>query len=137
MKKKKLGFILSFVLVALIAVGALSGCNDDESPDGVINIGEGATVFKFEVTDNTGNVTAWNVSTNQKTVGAALLETELIKGDESDWGLMVSTVNGLLADYSVDLSWWAFYIDGEMAVTGVDTTDIEPGGTYAFVYTID
>ena len=137
MKKKNLVFILSFALVALIAVSALAGCSDDKASDGVKNIGEGSTVFKFEVTDNTGSVTVWNVRTNQKTVGAALLEVDLIKGDESEWGLMVNTVNGLTADYSVDQSWWAFYIDGEMALTGADATEIEPGKTYSFVYTIN
>ena len=99
------------------------------------NIGEGSTVFTFEMTDEDGNVSAWNVHTNEATVGAALLGVGLIDGDVSDFGLMVTHVNGIRADFTEDGAWWAFYIDGEMAMAGVDSTDIEEGTSYAFVYT--
>ena len=99
------------------------------------NIGEGATVFVFEVTDDEGQVSVWNVSTGETTVGAALVAVGLIEGDMSDFGMMVTHVNGLRADFNEDGAWWAFYIDGEMAMMGVDSTDIEKGVIYAFVYT--
>lgn len=153
---KRKSFILSFVLVALIAVMALTGCDgnigggtpsstptqetvpqtDTPPPaDSVQDIGQGSTVFRFEVTDNTRAVTAWNVHTDETTIGAALLAVGLIDGDPSAFGLMVKEVNGLKIDFDTDGSWWAFYIDGEMAMSGVDTTNIEAGKTYAFVYT--
>ena len=99
------------------------------------DIGEGTKVFRFEVTNGEGNVKAWNVKTNAGTVGAALLEVGLIEGDVSDFGLMVSFVDGIRADYVEDNAYWAFYIDGDFAMAGVDSTDIEEGVTYAFVYT--
>ena len=104
------------------------------SNDGT-DIGEGATIFSFEVTDDGGEVTTWIVHTDESTVGAALVDAGLIEGAETDMGLMVERVNGLRADYNEDGAWWAFYIDGEMAMVGVDATDIEKGVTYAFVYT--
>jgi hypothetical protein len=135
---KKRQFILPFVLVVLFAVTALSGCNGNtgpgDSPDTAQDIGHGETIFRFEATGDNGAVTAWNVHTDEATVGAALLAAGLIDGDVSDFGLMVTEVNGLTAVFD-DGFWWAFYIDGEMAVTGVDSTDIEPEKTYAFVYT--
>ena len=140
---KRKSFILPFILVALIAVSALSGCSGkQEEPQtdtppaaDTHDIGEGSVVFRFEVTDNTDTVTAWNIRTEETTVGAALLEAGLVDGDVSAFGLFVTEVNGLTADYNADQSWWAFYIDGEMSITGVDTTDIEPDKVYAFVYT--
>ena len=99
-------------------------------------IGEGSVTFRFEVTDDTGTIKAWNVNTNHSIVGDALLEVGLISGDVGSLGLMVTEVNGLTADYMVNESWWAFYISGEFAMTGVDSTDIEFGRVYAFVYTI-
>ena len=36
-----------------------------------------------------------------------------------------------MADYDVDQYYWAFYIDGEYGVSGVDTTNIEEGVTYS------
>jgi len=99
------------------------------------DIGEGAKAFRFEATDGEGNVNVWNVHTNAATVGDALVEAGLIEGDVSDFGLMVSHVNGIRADFMEDNAYWAFYVDGEFAMVGVDSTDIEEGVTYAFIYT--
>ena len=57
---------------------------------------------------------------------------ELIDGEEGAYGLYVMMVNGITADYDVDQTYWAFYINGEMAMTGVDTSNIEAGATYSF-----
>lgn len=135
--KRKL-FILPFALVALIAVMALSGCDGNpgpgDSPGSAQDIGQGGTVFRFEVTDDTKTVTAWDVHTDETTVGAALLAVGLIEGDRFDFGLMVTAVNGLTADFN-DGYWWAFYVDGEMSMAGADSTEIDPDITYAFVHT--
>jgi hypothetical protein len=109
--------------------------NTNSGSGGSQDIGDGATVFLFEMTDDEGNVSSWNVYSNETTVGGALVEVGLIEGDVSDFGMMVSHVNGLRADFVEDSAWWAFYIDDEMAMVGVDSTDIEEGVTYAFVYT--
>ncbi len=139
-------YLLPLALVVLVAVTALTGC--DGKQDGgssqppassqqvqATDIGEGQTVFTFQVTDNTQKVSAWNVHTDKTTVGAALAELGLIKGDTSEFGLMVTEVNGLTADYNADKAYWAFFIDGQYAQTGVDSTNIEAGKVYAFVYT--
>ena len=99
------------------------------------DIGQGTTVFLFEMTDGDGNKISWNVHTETETVGDALVEVGLIEGTESSFGLMVEYVNGVRADFAEDNAWWAFYIDGEMAMAGVDSTDIEEGVIYAFVFT--
>ena len=39
----------------------------------------------------------------------------------------------MAADYDADGYYWAFYADGEYAPTGVDSTDIAEGVTYALV----
>ncbi len=67
-----------------------------------------------------------------KTVGEALLKGELIAGDDSEYGLYVKTVNGVTADFDKDGKYWAFYINGEYAQTGVDQTEIEKGTEYTF-----
>ena len=41
-------------------------------------------------------------------------------------------VNGIVADFDVDKTYWAFYVDGEYATSGVDTTEIETGKEYSF-----
>lgn len=141
MRKTELKKILSLILcIVLIAVTALfaAGCSDktdveeppvSESGD-VTVLGEGATAFDLTVVDAEGAETFFTVNTDETTVGDALLALELITGDESEYGLYVKTVNGITAEYEVDGTYWAFYINGEYATSGVDTTDIVPGSAY-------
>ncbi len=144
MKKRNFKQLLSVILcVLLIAAIALSsfGCskNDDgktKNPQSVTMeggvIGSGKTVFNFTVTDADGKDTVFEVHTDKTTVGDALLELGIIEGDPGDYGLYVKTVNGITADYDKDKTYWAFYVNGEYAMTGVDTTEITGGSTYAF-----
>ena len=70
--------------------------------------------------------------TNEKIVGDALQKLGLIEGEEGQYGLFVKKVNGITADYDVDKTYWAFYVDGEYAMSGVDTTEIEKDKEYCF-----
>lgn len=88
--------------------------------------------FTFIAIDKDGNETKWDISTDKKTVGEALSDEKLIEGTESEYGLYVTKVNGIEALYEVDQTYWAFYINGEYAMTGVDSTDVEDGATYTF-----
>ena len=72
-----------------------------------------------------------SIHTDKTTVGEALQEHNLLEGEESQYGLFVKKVNGIVADYDVDQYYWAFYVNGEYAMTGVDTTNIEEGVTYS------
>ena len=96
--------------------------------------GEGAKTVKVEVKVEEQMVT-FTVNTDKKTVGEALIENNLISGDEGAYGLYVKKVNGMVADYDVNQSYWAFYINGEMAMTGVDMTDIDETAVYRLEYT--
>lgn len=133
---KLLTLILCMVLIAAMA---LTGCGAKEAPAGETTvyesgatIGEGTTSFAFTVTDKDGNESTFTVNTDKTVVGEALLDTGIIAGEDGDFGLYVKTVNGITADFDTDGTYWAFYIDGEYAMTGVDQTDIAPGATYAF-----
>ena len=66
-----------------------------------------------------------------------MLQAEgLIEGEEGPYGLMISTVDGELADWNVDQGYWALYIGQDYATTGIDTTPIQDGAAYSLVYTI-
>ena len=140
--KKSLSSVLLLVLIAAMALLAV-GCGDNtpqgnETPktsavssDKTV-LGEGAKVFDFTVSDFDGKETAFEIHTDKETVGEALIELGLIDGDEGEFGLYVKSVNGIRADYDKDGKYWAFYIDGEYAMTGVELTPIEEGKTYSF-----
>ncbi len=99
-----------------------------------ITFGEGVNNFFLEVVVGNRSVT-FHVNTDETVVGKALLAHGVISGDEGPYGLYVKTVNGMLADYDVNASYWSFCKDGEMMMTGVDMTDIENGAHYEMVYT--
>lgn len=100
--------------------------------DNVTILGEGSVSFPLTVVDGDGNTTQFEIHTDKETVGQALLALELIAGDDGEYGLYVKTVNGVTVDYDTDGKYWAFYIDDEYAMTGVDSTPITDGSSYTF-----
>ena len=96
--------------------------------------GTGAKTLTVVVKADEQSVT-FTIKTDAETVGAALLEHELIAGEESQYGLYVKTVNGMLADYNVDQTYWAFYKNNEYMMTGVDATAFTDGEQYELVRT--
>ena len=135
--KKLSSFFLCMMLIMAMAF-VTTGCSDDKqnnpgtSVEDVTTLGEGNTTFTFAVVDKDGKETTFEIHTDKTVVGEALQELELIEGTVGDYGLYVTVVNGITADYNVDGTYWAFYIDGEYAMTGVDATDIVEGSSYAF-----
>ena len=136
--KKLLSILLCIALIAALALSTV-GCskNGNTAPattaeaSGVVSMGEGETSFLFNVVDPEGKESHFEIHTDEKTVGAALLSLGLIAGEDSEYGLYVKTVNGVTLDYDTDGAYWAFYINGEYASTGVDATNIEVGAAYA------
>lgn len=145
MKKNGLNKLLA-LLLALVMVLALAACGNKEQDnggagddanivtDGVVTdgatVGEGKTAFTVEVVQMDGTSIKFTVNTDKATVGEALLDLGIVAGDTTEYGLYVKTVNGVTLDYDADGAYWAFYINGEYASTGVDSTNIEAGATY-------
>ena len=139
--KRTIKSIISAML-ALVFVFAFASCNTIEKT-GVwenatyrkdMEFGSGAKTAVVEVVAEDQTVT-FTVKTDKDTVGEALIEHGLISGEDGAYGLYVKVVNGMTADYDVDQSYWAFYINGEYAMSGVDTTEIVEGTTYRLAYT--
>ena len=97
-------------------------------------LGKGSKNLIVEVKADNQSV-EFTIHTDASTVGEALLENNLIAGDDSQYGLYIKSVNGIVADYDVDQSYWAFYVDGEYATAGADSTDIVEESVYKFEYT--
>ena len=140
MKSKFILSVLSLVLIVAMAL-TFSACGNDDSDTNTTTTTQASgeakkeLSFVFKVVDLDGNEKSFDIKTDAKTVGEALVAEKLISGTDSEYGLMVDTVNGVKYEYSADGAYWAFYIDGEMAMAGVDSTDIVDGATYSFVAT--
>lgn len=128
MKSSNFRRVLALIgLVALMAALTLSftGCAGKEQA------AEGKS-FQVVVTDPDGKETTFDYVSDKATVGEALLAEGLIAGEEGEYGLYVTTVNGITLDWDKDGKYWAFYIDGEYAATGVDATELTDGAVYSF-----
>lgn len=134
--KKRFSFIfLSFLLI--LSVSSFSGCTQTDSgssakEETVDSSQQTEKSFTLLIVDPDGKETTMELSSNKETVGEALTDLNLIQGEESSYGLYVKTVNNITVDYDKDKLYWAFYIDGEYAQTGVDSTPLEDGVVYAF-----
>ena len=139
MKKTLFTKLLSFAfcIVLIAAMALLAGCNDDANISNPVSSGVAEThtaekSFTFVVVDTIGKETSFEISSDKATVGEALLAEGLIAGEDGQYGLYVKTVNGITLDYDTDGKYWAFYVNGEYGMTGVDATEIVAGATYSF-----
>ena len=126
--------VFAFLLVLLLVSCSKEDKSTSDAWEGALytadtELGEGERAVKLEVAAY-GKSVNFTVHTNADTVGEALLEHDLIAGDMGDYGMYIKRVNGILADYDVDGTYWAFYINGEYAMTGVDSTAIDPDAEY-------
>ena len=122
--------IVLIAVTALIAVGCQEKTVENDTKEVSKVLGAGNVKFYLIVTDKSGNSEKFEINTDKDIVGDALQELDLISGDEDDYGLYVKVVNGIEADFDKDGTYWAFYINGEYAMSGIDSTKIEPGATY-------
>lgn len=126
-------FVLIVSLVACATVDA-TGVWENATYLKDMEFGTGEKTVTVEVAVEEQLVT-FTIHTDKDTVGAALLEHGLIDGEQGAYGLYIKVVNGMTADYDIDQSYWAFYVNGEYGMSGVDMTDIDESAVYRLAYT--
>lgn len=87
------------------------------------------------VTHADGSEKEFVITTEALNLRGALEQENLVQGDESEYGLFVTTVDGEGTD-SDKQEWWCFTKGGEMMMTGVDDTLIADGDHYEIVFTV-
>lgn len=75
-------------------------------------------------------------ATDEEYLGAVLVAEGLVEGENSDFGLMITKVDGEEASWDADQSYWALYVGEEYATTGADSTPVKDGDSFKLVYTI-
>lgn len=99
----------------------------------------GSKAVTIDVINKAEEKTTYQVNTDAECLRQAMEETEglTFSGTESDYGIMVETVNGETADYSKDKAYWAFYVNGEYCMYGIDSQPVADGDTFSIVYTAE
>ena len=133
--KKLLALVLAFVLIAAAALTGCSGApTETTQPMGQVTntteLGEGSKSFELTIEDKEGVIHSYRIHTDEEMVGFALIEHELIEGEQGQYGMYIKSVLGQTLDYETDGMYWAFYVNGEYALTGVDQTPIQADTAY-------
>lgn len=98
---------------------------------------EGRKNITIEVVNSAAESTLYELSTDAEFLRQAMEETEglTFEGDETEYGLTISTVNGERADYTIDGAYWGFYVNGEYCNYGIDTQPVIDGDAFKIEYT--
>lgn len=135
--KKSLNKKLIAGVVALIAVIAilLGVYLNNRQP--TTNGSKTITVSVFDTVGSTEASNTATITTDEEYLRGVLEQEDSgisISGSESEYGLFVTTVDGVTADDSKQ-QWWCFTKGGEMLNTGVDSTPIADGDTFEITLT--
>ena len=95
---------------------------------------QGGKTITVQVVLLEGEPSDFTIQTDEEYLRGALESIDLIEGSEGEYGLFVTTVNGVTVDDSKQ-QWWCFTQDGEMLMTGVDTTPIADGDHFEITLT--
>lgn len=95
---------------------------------------KGEKAITIEVIGKDGKSTVYELNTDAEYLRGALEETEGLTFADTDG--YVNTINGVTADYSVDASYWAIYVNGEYGNYGINEQPVADGDAFKFEYTV-
>ena len=130
MKNKKI-LAVALVVVLVVALALVYVAYSEKTVEGMKNVS-----IEVIMADETSTV--YEVATDGEYLIDAMEDAEglTFEGEEGIYGLSVSTVNGVRADYTLDGAYWAFYVGGEYCNYGVSEQPIEDGDNFSIVYTV-
>lgn len=100
-------------------------------------IGEGAHSVLIDVKIGGKTVTV-TIRSDKDNLAEMLTESGLAEGEKSAYGLYIKKVNGVLADYDIDQSYWGLNKDGAATAVGASSITVKDGERYELVYvTVD
>lgn len=138
--KKTLKITICICLSAILVL-CFASCQKAEKNDLWANakytedtvLGSGKTTVKIKVAVQDKSVLL-TLNTDKEILGDALLQSGIAEGEKNEFGLYIKKVNGILADYDTDKSYWALSKNGEYLQTGADAVNIASGEQYELTY---
>ena len=126
-------------LLAILIIFSLASCKKSKQEitappenDSVIyeEIGSGKNRFYLEIVFDEKEKN-YLILTDESTVGSALEKLEIISGEQGDYGMYITAVEGEEHRYEKGGKYWAFYEDGQYASKSVDLTTIKNDKVYS------
>jgi hypothetical protein len=128
MKKKSI-VITVIVLVAIIALMAAAFLIWGPKPV------SGNKTIQVEIVKSESDTKTVEIKTDAEFLRQALEQENLVQGDESEYGLFITSVDGRAAD-STKQEWWCITKNNEQVNTGVDSTPIQDGDKFEITLTV-
>lgn len=119
-KKNLLWALVALVAVVAIFVGVYFATKPDTQA--------GAKHITVEIAGKDSSRTV-EIDTEEEYLRGALEQEGLVSGQESEYGLFITTVDGYTADDTAQ-EWWCITKGGEDVNTGVDSTPIADGDQF-------
>ena len=134
-KKKGKGFLILGISILAVLIGlfvilfALFGPKTTE----------GSKNVTLSVVDDGGNSTDYETQTDalvlQELMDELKEEGFTYGGAEGEYGLMVDTINGVRADYTLDGAYWSFYVNDAYCNYGISEQPVNDGDAFSIIYT--
>lgn len=123
------------LLAILIAVFAIVYITNRPAPQ------EGTKAYSLTVVDDQGTEKAYSGKTDAEFLSGLMDELKAggdftYEASESDYGLFIESVNGLGANYDLNGSYWAIYVNGEYGMYGADSQPVADGDSFSLVYEV-
>lgn len=99
----------------------------------------GSKSVTVEVVDDKGNINAYGEKTDAEFLKEVMDEISKTtdfsyEGTDSEYGLYITAINGITADYNTDGAYWAIYVNDDYGMYGADQQPVADGDKYSFVY---
>jgi len=128
-KKALIG--VGILIVLVIAMGILYSVFREKPV-------EGSKSITIEVVNSKQESKIYELNTDAEYLQEAMDEAQGLEyeGYESEFGFTTTSVNGEVADFNVDSSYWSFYVNGEYCNYGISTQPVEDGDAFKIVYEV-
>jgi len=132
MKNKK---TLYSVIGIILAIAIMFGLYKAFGPKAQ----SGSKSVTVEVVDDKGDIKAYGEKTDAEFLKEVMDEISKTtdfsyEGTDSEYGLYITAINGITADYNTDGAYWAIYVNDEYGMYGADQQPVADGDKYSFVY---
>ena len=128
-----LALVLAFGLVACADIKK-TGDWETATYDRDTKLGKGEKTITVKVVADEQELT-FTIRTDKENLEDALVEHNLIDGDRGAYGMYIKKVNGIVADFDADGSYWAITKSGEDTL-GAKATIIADGDCYELTKTV-
>lgn len=128
-KKAILG--VAFIVILIAVMGIFYGVFREKPV-------EGSKAITIEVVNKVKESTIYELKTDAQFLKQAMEEAEGLEfeGTEGQYGMTISSINGEIADFTKENSYWSFYVNDGYCNYGVDSQPVEDGDAFKIVYEV-